>query len=248
VNIIGHNYIAYKVLGVFDKYTYAGSHIPDLVPYLPSTVFEFNEIHENHEGFLDFIKEKHPKMVNLPLSMMCHSLKYGTDKFNQDIEVWLLNHDEKLKYKISKKISEISKVSFETSRASRLFNYLWCGFDIYLMKKNPDRIIDKLVYIQNDLDLKEMAHILAEYYKKNPFEVEQNLKDHFKLDKNIFESVENYTKYFKEHLGTLKEKDDLDTEKGKELIEFIFQVFEEEWEKILTDVTQKVSTEIDQFK
>ena len=116
------------------------------------------------------------------------------------------------------------------------------------MKKNPDRIIDKLVYIQNDLDLKEMAHILAEYFQKNPFEVEQNLKAHFKLDKNTFESVENYTKYFKEHLGMLKEKDDLDTEKGKELIEFIFQVFEEEWEKILNDVTQKVSTEINQFK
>jgi hypothetical protein len=248
VNIIGHNYIAYKVLGVFDKYTYAGSHIPDLVPFLPSSVFKFNEIHENHEGLLEFIKEQYPKAVNLPLSMMCHSYKYGTDKFNTDIVVWLLNHDEKLKDKIANKIASISNVPFEIARGGRLHNYLWCGFDIYLMKKNTDRIVDKLIYIQKDLDLKEIAHILSEYYKKNPFDVEKNLKDHFRVNQESFKSVEGYTKTYKEYLSVLSEGDDLNIEKGQELLEYIDEVFENEWEVILNNVTQKVSAEIDKFK
>jgi hypothetical protein len=234
-------------LGVFDKYTYTGSHIPDMVFFSKNPVFSYNEIHEEHKGFLEYVKDKYPKKVNLPLSMMCHSYKYGTDKFNHDIESWLLNHDEKLKHKIAKRISEISKIDFETAKGGRFHNYLWCGLDLYLMKNNTERIIDKLIYVQKELDLKEISNLLAEYYKKNPFEVEKNLTEYFKLDEESFKTLEGYTKTFGSYLSKLTEKDDLDVEKGQELLKFIFEVFYDEWEKILDDVEQKVSKEMEQF-
>ncbi len=34
-----------------------GSYLPDIVPFVPNSVFEFEEIHEGGEKFLDFLDQ-----------------------------------------------------------------------------------------------------------------------------------------------------------------------------------------------
>ena len=108
MNIIGHNYIAYKLLGKITPNTFLGSHIPDFVPFLPSSVFSFDEIHENHERLLKFVQKKYPDAVDLPLSMLCRSVKHGADEYNREIDEWLLKENEELMDKLSKMISALT--------------------------------------------------------------------------------------------------------------------------------------------
>lgn len=37
MNVLGHSYVAYKVLDRLDKWVVAGSWLPDLVPFVPET-------------------------------------------------------------------------------------------------------------------------------------------------------------------------------------------------------------------
>ena len=54
MNVLGHPYVAYRVFGRLDEWIVAGSWLPDLVPFVPDSVFEFEEIHESGERFLKF--------------------------------------------------------------------------------------------------------------------------------------------------------------------------------------------------
>ncbi|MFC1700121.1 hypothetical protein ACFLZ4_00560 [Patescibacteria group bacterium] len=248
MNLLGHNYIAYKVLKETTPYTLVGSHIPDFVPFLPTSIFKFEEIHENQEKFLDFVKEKYPDATSLPLSMMCHSVKYGADKYNREIDTWLLEDKEDLAGEVSRMIVDSSGVSFETARGPRLHNYLWCGADLYLMKNNPDSVIDKFVTSLESIDYNYTSKILSEFYKKDKKLVKENLLDHFKfITPETFKDIEAFVKFWSKFLSPLKEGDNLDTKKGTELLNFIYTEFENDWEKIIGKVESKVKVSMKPF-
>lgn len=241
MNIIGHNYIAYKLLGKITPNTLLGSHIPDFVPFLSSSVFSFDEIHENHEKLLKFVQKKYPNTIDLPLSMLCHSVKYGADEYNREIDKWLLKGNEKLIDKLSKMISEASGITYETARGPRLHNYLWCGVDLYLMKTNPNDIVGKLTKALEKVGDGEAAKILSDFYKKDTKTVASNIKDHFSYIKpETFQTTKGLTEYWSKFLKPLKEGDNLDVKKGIKLLEYIYKTFENEWESVINRVEKQV--------
>ena len=238
MNLLGHNYIAFKTVGHLSPKTLLGSHIPDFVPFLPSSVFSFDE---NHEKFLEFIRESYPDMQDLPLSMMCHSVKYGADEYNREIDEWLLGNNESLIGKLSTMIAKSSNISYETARGPRLHNYLWCGVDLYLIKNNLEKITAKLAKALDNINYTETAKVLAEFYSKDQREVENNLKAHFKYVKpQTFQNIESFTLFWSKFLSPLKEGNNLDIAEGSELLEFIYQTFETSWEEIIDRVEVKV--------
>lgn len=248
MNILGHNYIAFRLLGHVSPNTLLGSHIPDFVPFLPSSIFTFEEIHENNEDLLKFVGTNYPKSLDLPLSMLCHSIKYGADEYSREIDTWLLENNEKLEDKLSKMISKASNITYETARGPRLHNYLWCGVDLYLIKNNPDNIVKKLVSSLDNINYKNTAHILGDYYKKDVKGVETNLRQHFGLLKSeTFQNTKGFTEFWSKFLLPLKENDNLDIKEGIKLLEFIYKTFEDEWENIMNQVEQKVKQKMKPF-
>lgn len=248
MNLVGHNYIAGKVLGQVSPNTLLGSHIPDFVPFLPSSIFSFEEIHENHEELLGFMEEKYPKMTDLPLSMMCHSVKYGADEYNRIIDDWLLSDNEKLTNTLSNMIAESSNITYETARGPRLHNYLWCGVDLFLIKNNPDGITTKLIDALDTIDYSKTSEVLAEFYGKDKSGVKSNLKEHFKhIKTETFQNTEDFTIFWSKFLSPLKEGDHLDVSKGTELLEFIYKEFEPKWIDIMDRVESKVRKKMTPF-
>lgn len=133
MNILGHNYIAFRVIGHLNELTIAGSEIPDLVPFVPDSVFTFEEIHESGDDLLRFLDATYPEKRDLAISMMCHSVKFGADAFNSDIDTWLIGDDDKLKKSLATKIADCASIPYEVAYHNRLHNYLWGGLDVYLM-------------------------------------------------------------------------------------------------------------------
>lgn len=238
MNLIGHNYIAYKLIGHVSPLTILGSHIPDFVPFLPSSVFTFEEIHEDHEELLNFIKQKYPTKTDLPLSMMCHSVKYGADELNREIDNMLLIDNQELESYLIHKIMEMSEITINSAKA-RLHNYLWCGVDFYLIKNSPQNITKTMAEEFTKIDFRDSAVILSDHYKKDVKIVEQNLRDHFTIiTKASFTSEEGFAQSWTKFLNRLPEKDSVTPDKARDLINEIFLKFESEWERVL-EVTYK---------
>ena len=248
MNLIGHNYISYRVLGRVSPYTFLGSHIPDFVPFLPSSVFTFDEIHENHEDFLKFVEANYPFAIDLPLSMMCHCAKYGADKYNREIDAWLLKDNENLLNELAQLISQASGISYETALGPRLHNYLWCGVDVFLIKNDPQNIIQKLIDAFERVNYNEAARILSSFYGKDIVVVEENLKTHFEpINEDTFQSIEGFTRFWKVFLSPLKEGDNLDLTEGEDLLNEIYSMFENEWESVIDRVETGVSESMGEF-
>lgn len=248
MNLLGHNYIAYKILGKINNQTLIGSHIPDFVPFLPSSIFSFDQIHENHEDFLTFIKSNYPELIDLPLCMMAHSVKYGADEYNRSIDNWLLKQDENLINEISQMIVDASGVSFEIAKGPRLHNYLWCGVDLYIIKNDLDKIATQLAQVSTKIDFILVSKVLSEFYDKNQKKVLQNLQKHFEtINANTFLNISDFTKFWSKFLSSLNEGDNLDINKGQKLLEDIYLMFENNWKTIIDDVAEKVQVKMQPF-
>lgn len=80
MNVIGHPYIASKVFGRLTEDLVLGSFISDIVPFVPSSVFEFEEIHEGGEKFLELIFPKQPlfwqRALIKILQVLCGTLNF----------------------------------------------------------------------------------------------------------------------------------------------------------------------------
>ncbi len=70
INYFGHTWVAFQAIKRHDPYLLAGSHIPDLVPYVTNSVFTFDEIHESGDSLYQFLKENHPGCINLALGIL----------------------------------------------------------------------------------------------------------------------------------------------------------------------------------
>ncbi len=247
MNLLGHNYIAFKTLNRISPYTFVGSHIPDFVPFLPSSIFSFEEIHENHEGFLKYIRKTYSNLEDLPLSMMCHSVKYGADEYNKLIDTWLLEDNEELTFEICSMIVDASGISFDVARGPRLHNYLWCGIDMYLIKNNKP-FVQELANAFNNINYSEIAKVVSEYYKKNHDKVFKNLHSHFKnIYPATFIAELEYTKFWSNFLSKLPEGDMLNVAKGLKLLDYIYSIFEDKWEEILIKMEDNVKKKMAVF-
>lgn len=240
MNLIGHNYIAMKVLNKHNSDIAVGCHIPDMVPFLSDSCFSFEEIHENPEIVLNYLK-KNKKSKDLSLGMMTHSVKFGADKFNKDIDVWLLGDDVKTKNDIANMISECSKVSFDTALGPRMHNYLWCGLDFYIIDKYPV-FLNQIANSYKNANLDVVTKILSNSYQKPEIEVYANLSNHIGLViNNQVLSKKGFLIFWKKFISELDTQDDLDIDLAYGVVEFIEKKFQGQWESIISRVTNDIT-------
>lgn len=245
MNLLGHNYIAFKLLGMVDKETFVGSHVPDFVPFLPTSVLTFDEIHEGGKGFYEFIKKAYPQHIKLPLAMLCHSKQFGADEYNRDIETWLLNNDLSLFNKLSGLILQTSNIS---ELGARMHNYLWCGVDMYLLKHGDPKFITSLQELSGTFDFNLYATMLGQYFNKDSLSILKNLTDFFSpITKDTFQSPLGYAKFWKVFISALPDHDCFDIAQGTQLFEFIYDRFEDKWPAIIAKVEKLVSAKLAPF-
>ena len=238
MNILGHPYIAYKVLGRLNWRIVAGSHLPDLVPFSPDSVFSFKEIHESGDKLLP---------GDLGLAMMTHSVRFGADKFNREIEKWLLKDNDRLKKELALQIVECSGVSFKIAATSRIHNYLWSGVDVYLLK-NKSQIVRKIADLFYRIDSQEIADILAHAFKKNREKVKGVIDRFFiPLKKEDLVSLPGLIRIWRTVLARLPEKDAVDEKQTIALFQKIYLLFEKQWQDILNLVIEDVKTRMADF-
>jgi len=232
--------LACKVVGRIDWRLIAGSHLPDLVPFVPGSVFSFEEIHESGDRFLKFLDKNYPEKRDLALGMMTHSVKFGADRFNREIEQWLLGNDERARGELVKKITACSGVV-------RIHNYLWAGLDVYLLKKHF-QTVKKIAKVHSEIDQKEIADLLVAWSGKDRSEVKRMIDYFFTpLRPPLFTSLPGLVEIWKGALAGLPEKDEVDEEKTILLFEEIYKDYQGEWGAILEKVTNKVKENLAVF-
>lgn len=247
MNILGHPYVAFKTIGKLTPLVVAGSLLPDLVPFVPNSVFTFQEIHESPDLFFDFLQRNYPKKKDLALGMMSHSVKLGADKFNQEIEGWLLAGNQETRKELAEKIVDCSGVSAEVAEKFRLHNYLWLGIDVYLLKNKQEFIID-LAKVYPQIDCLEIATLLSEAFQKDTNKV-LRMVDYLLLpltQKQIV-TLDDLSSAWRIMMAGLPEKDNVNETKAFLLFEEIYERFEEKWEKILEGTIGEVGRTMEPF-
>lgn len=247
MNIFGHTYVAYKILNKLDGYVFAGSHISDIVPFVPGSTFTFEEIHESPDKLLDFIKANYPGKEDLALSMMTHSVKFGADKFNREIDNWLLRDSEELLDEITEKIIWCSGVSMDVAKGPRIHNYLWCGIDLFILKNKPEFVL-KFVESSSQINRPAISKILSKCFNKEYEKVLRDLNYIFdEVDPKYLTSVSGLAILWRKFLAGLPEKDDVDPKRAEEVFDFIYEKFKGNWEDVLDNVISDVEKRMKDF-
>lgn len=245
MNFLGHAYVAYKTTGRLNQYLLAGSYLPDLVPFVPHSVFGFEEMHEGGEKLLKFLKKNSFYAQDLAIGMISHSSKLGADKFNREIENWLL--EEKTKRKLALKIVGCSEVSFEVAFQWRVHNYLWAGIEIYLLRKNF-QFVQKIADLYPEINNKKISLILSNCFQKEPKAVQRMVDYHFgAIDPIGLLSLNGLVKIWRKGMAGLPEKDNIDEIKTRQLFEEIYTSFENQWQGILEKVIDQTKINLENF-
>jgi hypothetical protein len=247
MNLIGHNYIAKKVLSKYNPLIAAGAHIPDEVEFVSSSVFSYGGLHENPDAVFEYTTKQDRKYLGLALGMMAHSVKYGADKYTGDIEKWLFKGDESLRNTIADKIVQASGISIEIAKGPRMHNYLWGGLDFYLIDKYPE-FVDEIKENYKAIDTDQVSEILAQAYDKNLDKVKANIEKHIGLvNKYDISTKLGFVKFWKDFVSELPEKDNVDVDKAVFCINFIENIFEKDWEEVINRVVKDIKLRMSTF-
>ena len=247
MNLIGHNFIAKKVLGRYNSLVAAGCHLPDMVPFLKDSLLTFNEIHEGPNTIYNYLKKNDQKSIDLALGLMTHSVKFGADKFNKDIDVWLLRSNEKLKTKVAERIIKTSGVDLKTALGPRMHNYLWCGIDFYILDKYPDFIVE-LNTAYKEINIPEISEILSKAFQKPLETVQNNVEKQLGLVvKHHISSKKDFVSFWKEFVSELPENDSIDVNEVVNTINFIEGLFDEQWKAINDRVVADIRTRMSSY-
>lgn len=236
MNVIGHPYVAFKALGRLTEDLVLGSYLPDIVPFVPNSVFEFREIHEGGKKFLDFLDKRRPEKRDLALGMLCHGDEFGADKFSKRIEERFEDQREEL----AERIAEASKISLEVASRARFRNFLWWGVDVQILKHRRE-FVEDLAEKVSELNIFEAAKLLAKCFGKNEADVVRDISFLLKpLTSERLLSVRGLVEIWKDMVAGLPEKDQVDVEKTKEIFENCAELVESSWEQVVKDTITEV--------
>ncbi len=247
MNLIGHNYIAKQVLGRLNPLIVAGCHLPDIVPFIKDSAFSFDEIHESPDKVYAYLVKNAPKSADLGLAMMTHSVKYGADRFNRDIDGWLIGDNMLLKKRIGEMIVKSSGLDVEVAQGPRLHNYLWAGLDFYLLDTQPE-FVKEVAKCYKAIDTSKTSQLLAEIFAKPYSEVKNNVDQLIgDVTETDITTKEGYINFLRVFTSQLPEKDDMDQEQTKETLDFIEHAFIDRWNPTINHIVGEVQNNINQF-
>lgn len=247
MNILGHVYIASKVTGRVTPFLAAGCWLPDIVPFVPQKIFTFEQIHESGDQFFKFLNQKYPQRQDLALGMVAHSVKYGADKFNREIEDWLLKGRNELKKEIARNISSCSGVSLKVASGYRMHNYLWGGIDVYILREHFS-FVEQLEKMKSEIDTEEISQLLADFFGRDNEKVKKVVDQLMEpVKKYQLTSLDGLIKIWKEALAVLPEKDQVKEGESRQLFVKIFSLFENDWPEIIEKVERSVAKNLYSF-
>lgn len=245
MNTLGHPYVAYKVFGRMNKFIAAGSFINDLVPFVPDSVFDFQEIHEGGEKLLGYLGQKHPEKKDLALAMLAHGTTYGADKFSKDLEIKYESYRKEL---VALIMQATPNLAYDVVSKYRFHNFLWWGIDAHILESEPKFVNDLGVNL-NSIEVEEVSELLAECFHKKTRDVVRMLN--FLLDSFNSEnlaSINGLATIWKNVARGLPEKDDVNIQKTSEVFRFCATIVQDDWKTILADVIYEVRTNLSKFE
>lgn len=242
MNILGHPLVTTEVCGRMNPDLVLGSYLPDIVPFVPNTVFEFEEIHEGGLEFLKYLEEHAPERRDIALGMLCHSAQHGADKYSRMLE----NQFEEHRDELGEKIAVASNISLEMAKKARFHNYLWWGFDVQILR-NWEQFCGRLVYHISNIQEVEPAHQLAKCFGKN---IALSWRDvNYILEPmtaDRFWSVQGLAELWRDIAAGLPEKDEVDVKKTMKIFENCADLVEDRWENVLDEVVESVRTSLEE--
>lgn len=237
MNVIGHPYVAFEVFGRLTEDLVLGSFLPDIVPFVPNSVFEFEEIHEGGEKFLDFLETHNPERRDLALGMLCHS---EADKFSRGLEERFGDKRGEL----VKRIAEASKISLEIASRARFHNFLWWGVDVQILQHRRE-FVEGLAEKITQVDTGTAADLLAECFGKDVSAVEKDINFLLKpFTPERFLSVRGLAEIWKDMAVGLPEKDQVDIKKTEKLFTNCAHLLKDSWEEIVDEITVGVKAKL----
>lgn len=229
MNVIGHPYVAFKIVGRLTGDLVLGSYLPDIVPFVPNSVFEFEEIHEGGEKLLP---------SDLALGMICHR---EADKFSRSVE----RRFEDKRDDLVKRIAEASNISLEMALRARFHNFLWWGIDVQLLWHRREFVEDLAKKI-SQIDVSVAAPPLAECFGKDISAVSRDVSFILKplIPERSF-SIRGLAEIWKDVAIGLPEKDQVDISKTETLFSNCAELVEDSWEEILVKVVADVRSNLE---
>lgn len=244
MNYLGHSWIALKSTNRNDGLLIAGSHIPDLVPFVPNSVFSFDEIHESGDLLLDYLRKNHPESTSFALGIMSHSVKFGADQFNSQIDQ-MLKLDEVTTNELGRLIADASHLSYEKGKVNRLHNFLWTGVELYLSQDK--HFLEELSVLNREVDTNEVSQLLSGFFDKDFKKVNQEVNYFLGKTKKISTNEFELAQQWADVAVGLPEKDRVNVEKTAKLIKIIYTRFADRWQEVLNQVLSTVKTNMTPF-
>lgn len=242
MNLIGHLYVAYKVLGSLDIYTACGAQIPDIVPFAPNGAFSFEEIHESPDIVYAKYVNINENGKNLALGMMSHSVKFGADKFNRVIIEYLIGSNEILLREYTKRVGICSGLFDSQYTINRVHNYLWLCADYYIIQEYSDfiRNIEKLFPVSNDVR-NNVAELLSDAFSKEINLVNANVEFIIgSIVPDTFRNLESYLNYFSSFTKNTGQGDKLDIPETKTFVTELCEKYQDKWDGFLIKIIDEV--------
>ncbi|MEA2020610.1 MAG: hypothetical protein U9M98_02720 [Patescibacteria group bacterium] len=242
MNILGHPLVTTEVCGRMNPDLVLGSYLPDIVPFVPNTVFEFEEIHEGGLKFLKHLEKHALERRDVALGMLCHSAQYGADKHSRVLEERFEEHRDSL----GKRIAHASNIPLEVAKKARFHNYLWWGFDVQILRHH-EKFCNQLDDTFKNIDRERTARFLANCFGK---EAPLVLRDVNYLLKPLHEyqifSVGGLVRIWKDMAAGLPEGDEVDVPTTIGIFEDCAMLVEDVWEDVLSTVIQDVKDSLEE--
>lgn len=243
MKILGHAYIATRAVKGNKQLLIAGSLLPEMLPYIPNDVFEYNELHEGGKKLLKYLNKNHPEKRDLALGLLSHGVEFGADKFEKESETLV----EEKRESILRTIVKANAVTLEIAKY-RLHNYVGLGID-WLLVQNESELVKEVQKTLREIDIDEISHLLVEGFEKDETKVKKMVETLFKkiYRSEDLTSIEGLTRIWARQAVGLPEKDKVDIRKASELIQRCAKLLENKWRGYLEKVKFEVSKNLRNF-
>lgn len=243
MKILGHACIAIRAIDGNRQLLIIGSLLPEMLPYIPNDIFEYNELHEGGKKLLKYLDKNHSEKRDLALGLLSHGVEFGADKFEKESETLV----EEKRESILRAIVKVNSIAPEIAKY-RLHNYVGLGIDWLLVQNEPE-LVKEVQKTLREIDIDEISHLLAEGLEKDEVRVRAMVETLFKkiYQAEDLASVEGLAQIWARQASGLPEKDKVNIQKASELIQICAKLLEEKWGKYLENIVNSVKLNLKPF-
>jgi len=243
MKILGHAYIATHALKGDGQLLITGSFLPEMLPYIPYDVFQYQELHEGGKKWLAYLDRHEPKKRDLALVMLSHGGQLGADKFSIESERFV----SKERRQLIKEIAQANSLDFKLDKL-RLHNYIGLGID-WLLVQNEPQLVKEVQGVLREVDVLEVSRLLASGFGKDEARTQKMVAT---LIEKIYRpedltSIEGLARIWARQAAGLPEKDQVDLKKASRLIQTVAKLLEKDWREFLKKVELEVSKNLRPF-